>query len=77
MTFKDWGPPMDRTGRLQSIGAGSVFSYFDLAKGFLGIPIPEQDKHILAFISMRGFMFSSASRLGLSIAGSTLMLRWT
>lgn len=36
---------MNRMERLLPLPAGKVFSYFDLAKGFIQIPIPEQDRY--------------------------------
>lgn len=44
VTVKEWRPVMNRHMRIQSLSAGTVFSSFDLEKGFLQVSIPREDQ---------------------------------
>lgn len=49
VTVKDWGPAMDKTARLQGILRGEFFGVFDLAKGFMQLPINRRDRRYFGF----------------------------
>lgn len=76
VTVKEWGPTMNRHVQMKAIPAGDLFSSFDLSKGFLQIPIPEDDQtHFGFYLWGQFFLYLRGFLLRLLIPCISLTLR--